>query len=707
MSYLVIAWLAVQVISVIGPALGLDNQFMRYTLLVLVAGFPVAMLLSWFFAFTTRGIARESELDDTAVEPQGRSLDFALIGVLATALLASFAYIGWTKSLDGAPRTAQNAAAAEEPSVLAVLPLATLTANTSDNGFVDGLHDDLLNTLSQLRPLRVISRTSVLGFRDTDMSIGAIGKELGANKIIEGSIQLVNTSIRISVKLIDVTTDSQLWANSYQREFNASEMFALQRDIALAIADELKVALSLTENERLQALPTTSTEAYRLYLLGRQRTAERTSASLKEAITFLERAITLDTQYADAYAELALAHNLTYHYSGLPLDDMYQRAMPLVQRALELDPAQSEALVVLAELRAIKGDPTGAEEAYKKALALNPNSALARHWYGIFLADLARYEDALDQLRQALKLDPLSPVIAVTLAQDYTYLGDTESAMAEYERALEVSPDFIPLYAHLAAMNRLSLRRPDESVRWLRKAWEMDPEHTEYPSQMAESLLDLNQPEAARLWCEKALKLGPNRFWPNRAMMQYAWFTGDAELLGRYSDSMAEVSPMHFNVLMFKVQQQLDRGETETAARLFLPEFAELSDSPPRVDKGNYAYAVLLAYVLLANDEQERARTLLNLALEVMEDVPRTGFNGKQLLDVAALGLLGQSDRADARLKDANDSLWSNGWWVLRHQPLYESVRNLPEAQALTLNMRRSMNALADTLTDEADPVTP
>ncbi|MFK8031085.1 MAG: tetratricopeptide repeat protein [Gammaproteobacteria bacterium] len=692
-SYVVVAWLIVQVVSAVSPALGLTALFMRYTLIVLVAGFPIAMILSWFYSFSTHGVTRESELESDHIDTGGRNLDFIVIGVLAAGLVSALLYIGSTK-VPTAPKASLG-------SVLAVLPLTNISSNAPDNGFVDGLHDDLLTTLSQLSPLSVISRTSVIGFRNTTLPIPEIGAKLGADKIIEGSIQLANSKIRISVKLIDVKTDSQVWARSYEKEFNATQLFSLQRDIALAVAEELKVALSLDEDNRLKALPTDSTEAYRLYLLGRQRTADRTSDSLLEAIDFLEQAIELDPQYAEAYTELALAHTLTYNYSNVPLDDMISKAMPLVQRAIELDDSLADAYVILAELRARRDDIQGAESAFQTALEHNPNSALARHWFGILLADNGRYREALEQHQAAQKLDPLSPIISVTVAQDLTYLGQTEAASEEYQRTLEIKPDFVPAYAHMAALQRLSLKRPDESVRWLRKAWEMDSGHTEYPSQLAESLLDLGQTDLAKQWGELAVELGPNQYWPNRSMILHAWCVGDRDALERYSAAMLKIYPTQFHSLMYKAETLIADGKPEKAKSMFLPRFAKLLEQPPQVNANTYAHAILLAYVLQANGNSEQAATLLQTSLDIMDDQPRTGFTGVELFDVAALSLLGQSDQAVERLLEAQSSNWSTGWWALRHQPLFAGIRNREEVALFEQQMSEQMNKLGATLTDE------
>ena len=669
---------------------------MQYTLVILVVGFPIAMTLSWFFSFTTHGVARESSETEDAIVEDGRNLDFVVIGVLAAALVTALLYIGATRE-SMPPTTAAT-------SVLAILPLSNISSDTPDSGFIDGLHHDLLGTLSQLSPLQVISRTSVLGFRNTTSSIRDIGSQLGADKIMEGSVQLANNMIRISVTLIDVNTDSQLWARTYEKPFNAKQLFTLQRDIALAVADELKIALNLNEDKRLESLPTASTEAYRLYLLGRLRTAERTGKALAQAVTFFEQAIDLDPKYAEAYAALAYAYNLQHHYSNLVLEDMIDKAMPLVQRALELDANLSDAHVVLADLRSLRDDVQGAENAYQKALSLNPNNALGHHWYGIMLLNQGRYKEALTQHLRAQKLDPLSPIISVNVAQDYSYLGDTEAALAEYKRTLEIKPDFVPVYAHMASLYGRSLRRPDEAVRWLRDAWELDSGHTEYPSQLAEALLDLDDAVHAGQWADVAFELGPTQYWPNRAKLFHALYIGDQEAIERHSKLLLDISPVQFDSLLHTTQRLIDSDYASEAKRLFLPYFAELLEQPPNVNSGNYPWAVLLAHVLQATGEHEQATALLQSSLNVMQSEPRIGFTGVELFDVAALALLGQADLAMARLNEAQASNWSQGWWKFRHQPFFANIRDRSEAVEFDDNFLSEMRALRDSLPEDTGP---
>jgi TolB-like protein/Tfp pilus assembly protein PilF len=428
-------------------------------------------------------------------------------------------------SRDGGP---MMSAAEAAPPTLAILPLAALGAGVMDTGFVEGLHDDLLTVVSRVSDMRVISRTSVLRYGDGEETIPEIGRALGASAILEGSVQVAGNRIRVNVQLIDARSDEHLWAEIFERPFDASAVFAIQKDIAQAIAGELSVALTGDDQADLDRQPTASLEAYNAYLLGRQRLAARTSDQLADAEAFFRRAIRLDPVYAEAWAGLAETFVLQHDYSGLDRETMEAEAMPAVQRALSLQPRLARAQAVLGQLRFYAGDVQGGEDSFRQAFEINSNESLAAHWYGGMLYGQGRFNEAVLWHRRALELDPLSVTISNSLAQDLMALGRIDEAVEQYERSLEIDPEFVATYAHLAQVERFAYGRPDEAVRLLYEAYLRDPLHSEYPALMAEALLELDAPEAAGRWAERATANAPDHWWPSRAAILVALRSGDA-----------------------------------------------------------------------------------------------------------------------------------------------------------------------------------
>lgn len=693
-AYIVIAWLIVQVISTLGADAGLPAWTMRFVLISLAVGFPIAMIGAWFFAFTKDGLRREHEVDDSAPLQDGRSIDFIVIAILVAALGVSLYF---NRGID----TLTDSARASVQPVLAVLPFADLSGIDTADGFVEGLHDNLLTTLAQINSLHIISRTSVLPFREDRPSLRDIGARLGASAILEGSVQRNPQKISVNVKLIDTRSDKNLWSGVYERPFNTASIFAIQKEIARAISTELSAELSADDTQQLERVPTTNMEAYRAFLLGKRRAEERTSDSLDEAVSWLQKAINLDPTYADAYASLAMAYVLQNNYGNLTQEQMNNKAMPLVQRALRIDDRLAEAHTVLADLRSQQGDVGGAETAFERAIALNPSSVLARHWYGIMLLNEGRYAEALVQHKHAQQLDPMSVIVTLNVAQDQMYLGDTGAALLEYRRGLEIDPEFVPAYAHMAMVYREGLGRPDESIRWLQKAYARDSGHTEYPSQLAESYLDLDDVENARLWATRAYAIGPTQYWPNRAQLLLALFENDVAAITGYAGYMHANVPGSLYALSALAQLRLDSGDPAGARTLYFDALPELFESPPRVTSSNFAHAVRLAHVLLATGEAPLATELLALALQKMTGLPRTGPAGIEVFDIEAYLLQGDRARALSALAEVADSGWTHTWWMMRTNPVFAAVRDEPVYQQFIDGVAGKMKTLREQLASE------
>ncbi len=269
--------------------------------------------MAWAFEMTPEGLKRETAVDpaESITRVTGRKLDFAIIGllVIAVVFLVVDNYV-----LESEPEQTEVAAEqvpAAEPIAreksIAVLPFANRSANQADAFFVDGIHDDILTHISRISALKVISRTSVMSYRDTTKNLKTIGEELGVSTVLEGGIQRAGNQIRVNVQLIDAATDEHLWADTYDRRLTANNIFAIQSEIAKTVADALRATLSPEEQDRLATVPTENLAAYEAYLLGRQRLARETAAAFAEAVDYFQQAIELDPNFALAYVGWRIA----------------------------------------------------------------------------------------------------------------------------------------------------------------------------------------------------------------------------------------------------------------------------------------------------------------------------------------------------------------------------------------------------------------
>ena len=458
-AYAVIAWLLLQVADVVLNNIEAPTWVFQTILLLLVIGFPLALIFAWAFELTPEGIKKEKDVDRTesVTHLTSRKLDFAIMGLMGGAIL--FLVVN-NYVLDQAPPESADEGAvpafaiSEEeqlgvmPNSVAVLPFDNLSPNPDDAYFAAGLHDELLNQLSKLRNLSVISRTSVLRYAVSDLSIPEIASELRVETVMEGSVRYANDRVRITAQLIDAETDEHLWSETYDREF--SDIFAIESDIAMNIANALEAEFSLEEQERIERPPTESTAAYKLYLKGRYFWNIRTEEAIQNALNYFQQAVELDPGYAFAYSGMGDVWIFRGWYSILPPMKTFPKAIEAITKALAFDETLAEAHTSRAQLYLeFDYDWPAAESGYLRAIELNPKYPTAHQWYGGYLSAMGRHDEALIQAHEARELNPLSLIINTWVGLRHYFAGRYTMAIQEYEKALELNPDFAPAHWHL------------------------------------------------------------------------------------------------------------------------------------------------------------------------------------------------------------------------------------------------------------------
>jgi adenylate cyclase len=315
---------------------------------------------------------------------------------------------------------------------LAVLPFANISPDPNDAYFADGLTEELITVLSQLRSLRVIARTSVTPYRGSSKGVSEIGRELGVSSLLEGSVRKAGNRLRIAVQLIDVATQGHLWARSYDREL--VDVFAIQAEIAREVAEALKISLGSTEEARLSSRPTVRPDSYLAYLKGRVFLRDRTESALTSAREQFELAVRLDARSASAYSGLSDVTMLQSIYVGSRNAADIEASRSYALRALELDPALAEAHASLAHAFSEELRFAEAEKEFLLALSLNPSYSPAHHWYSLLLRCQARPEDALREILLAEEGDPLSVAILASAAMLLVQLRRMGDAAAKLEK---------------------------------------------------------------------------------------------------------------------------------------------------------------------------------------------------------------------------------------------------------------------------------
>jgi TolB-like protein/DNA-binding winged helix-turn-helix (wHTH) protein/Flp pilus assembly protein TadD len=465
------------------------------------------------------------------VPGRGRTLLLATAGLLAAFLALAIALNlgGWRDRAFGGSESIES---------IAVLPLENLSGDPEQEYFADGMTGALINQLAQIRALRVISRTSVMQYKDVRKPLPEIARELNVDAVVEGTVLQAGSRVRITAQLIHAATDTDLWADSYEREL--SDVLALQSEAVRAIAREIRITVTPEEAGRLARTRSVNPEAYQLYLRGRFEWNKRNVEGFKKSLEFFQQAIKEDPNYALAYAGVADSYNMLGSYEILSSKEAYPKAKAAAERALEIDESLGEAHASLGWAKyQFDWDWSGAETEFKRAIQLAPSHATAHAWYGNYLAHLGRFGEALEENRRAQQLDPRSLAINTdrghvlyearrfdqaieqlhkTLAMEpkfawaHSVLGDTyeqkgmyEEAIAELQTAITLSGSRPEDLGSLGYTYAVAGRR-DEAMEVLDRLQELSDARYVPPDAMAIVFIGLDDKDQAFEWLEKAFK---------------------------------------------------------------------------------------------------------------------------------------------------------------------------------------------------------
>ena len=325
---------------------------------------------------------------------------------------------------------------------IAVLPFVNISPDQVDEYFADGMTEELISSVSMIRGLRVIARTSVMRYKRLHKPIAEIGRELNVGSILEGSVRKVGTKIRISVQLVETSKEVPSWSHKYDREVR--DVFAIQSEIAQHVAEALKDHIFGGKHREEPRTTTFSTEAYMSYLRGRQLWNKRTEEDLKKAISFFEKAISIDGNYARAYVGLADTYAALALLEFMSPNEAYPKAKEAVRKALALNAGLAAAHTSLGLIKfQYDWDWQGAEDEFKEAISTNFNYAPAHHFFADYLKAMGRFEEALAEIEKARELDPLSLVINIGVGHVLYLSGQYERAIEEYKQAVELEPSFM------------------------------------------------------------------------------------------------------------------------------------------------------------------------------------------------------------------------------------------------------------------------
>ena len=406
------------------------------------------------------------ELPKTIPTPANRSNRLGIWIALAAIVLVSIAGLALWKFLS-------KSAPASKIRSLAVLPLENLSGDATQDYFADGMTDELITDLAQIRALRVISRTSVMTYKGAHNSLPQIARDLNVDAIVEGSVVRSGDQVRITAQLIRASADEHLWAESYVGDMRDS--LALQNKVARAIAEQIRIELTPQEEGELENARTVDPQAFEDYLRGRFFWNKRTADGLERAVEYFNQAIARDPNFARAYSGLADTYALLgdWQYASMTTKDALPKAKAAATKALQLDNTLSEAHTSLAfTLDGFDWNLKAAGQEFKRAIDLNPGYATSHHWYAWHLALFARYDEAIAEMRKAQNLDPLSLIINADLAELLVIAHQNDEAIQQSQRTIEMDPDFAMAHNQLAQAY-LAGHMPEKAIPELKKAVEL------------------------------------------------------------------------------------------------------------------------------------------------------------------------------------------------------------------------------------------
>ncbi len=700
MAYVLAAWLLIQVGETLFSTFDVPESILRGMIIMLLLGFPVALLGSWIYEITPEGIKRDlgTEASDSISRQTSRKMDFAIIGLLAIAV-AYFAIDKFVLKQPAQEHAAEQAVPEQTFSgdhrSVAVLPFQNRSALKEDAFFVDGIHDDILTQLAKVGTLTVIARTSVEQFRDTQLSVRQIAKQLGVTTILEGGVQRAGDRVRINIQLIDASNEAHLWAETYDKELNVENIFAIQTEVAEAIVSAMKTTLTPEEATRVNTIPTPDLEAWEAYQLGRYRLRQTTADDHEQAQEYFRQAIQLDPEFALAYVGLARATLWQQHSTDVSRETAIDEATEAATKALSLDPDLPEAVALFGTLLEERHEYEQAEQYFVRALKLNPNSATALRNYAQLLPLLGRNEDAIGPSERLIRLDPLNLGHHQNLGSALFAVGRFEEALASYGTAIEIDPTHFFSYHELGHI-LATLGRYDLAVPFYEKAVDLGGDYWMNWMFLGSSYVALGNYAEAEPFIAEALRIsGRNQVGPLFRGAILSLYQGDDESAVAMLEESQAIDLQNPGPAIMLADHDLRTGNVGTARERLerlMPEL--LTDDAVLADVDCSCTAVPLAAILLRNGEVEIARHLLDLSEAWNANIPRLGPSGYGTSDAEVHALRGDTDKALRALREAENAGWRSVDWRYQRDfsPALNSIRDQPAFKAIFSDIKQDMD---------------
>ncbi len=663
-AYAVVAWLLIQIATQVFPFFEIPNWGVRLVVVLLILGLPAALVLAWVFEITPEGIKLESTVaPGRSIRRQTSRRIIAITVVLAVVAAAMLiVQVLRPKPAMTSARDRESAKADIPEKSIAVLPFENLSSDKANAYFAAGVQDEILTRLSKIADLKVISRTSTQNYKSAPRNLPEIARQLGVAHILEGSVQKQGDRVRINVQLIKAATDSHLWAEVFNRKLD--DIFAVEGDVARAIADQLRAQLSGREEHLIVSKPTENPDAYDAYLRGLAYTlrTQNTPENYLGAQRYFQEAIKLDRKFALAWALLAYVDARGYHTTNLqPTAALREQARESAETALRLEPELGEAWLAKGYyLYGCAGEFEAAIEAYDKAREFLPNSSRIPESLATLARDQGQWERSESYFGEAERLDPRNVSLLTRHAQFYITLRRYRDALRKLDLILEIVPNDIDALVEKAAV--------------------------------AQSEGDL--PRAAALLASVHPAAGDPTGWEQVAY-QAILERRPTQIINRLQELLANPDPdigyLDGELRFWLGWAQEVAGDREAARHTWLTARAEL-EAFLKEQPDNWSILNDLALVVAGLGDKAEAVTLVERA-RALHPVEKDAANGMQTLDTHARVMthLGQLDEAitilERILAAPGNGALATGMpltpALLRLDPMFDPLRKEPRFQQL------------------------
>jgi TolB-like protein/Flp pilus assembly protein TadD len=673
-AYAIVAAAVVEFTDIVTPALGLPDGLLRAVIIGALAGFPVVLVLAWFFDLTPGGVVRGTPSREPMTGRRALLVSITLIVLLGIAV----AYLGqrlyWESHVQSEFERGKS---------IAVLPFASISAAEESETayFSDGVAEEILNALSKVEGLRVAARTSSFAFREYD--VREVGEALDVSMVLEGTVRRAGDQLRISAQLVDTGSGFQLWSDVYDHKLE--DVFQIQEDIAHAIVNALQLELQ-GDGARLVTPGTASSQAYDRYLEGRNVLQESTPAAARRAITIFEEALELDPDYAQAYTGLADSWIVLREVGNLSLLEATQQSHSAITRALQLNVDLPEAQASLGLCILGGGDKSTAGLQFQKAIDLDPEYAQGYLLRANLLRDQGFLADANVVFTQALALDPYNPAIHENLAMLFAYQGRFDDANAQLQETAQRVPE--RLTGSLASSRVAALSGDNEqALDHAQKAIELAPLSPVALATLADAYLRLGRPDEAATALQQMHESAPKNETAIISTLRFYLMTGDYEALDKMAAARVEPfinnpgwsgSEFLFEGVGWAATARLALGDPSGARQLLekgVPAPANLDPRP------SVAHTLaLLARARHLEGDSEGAAEMAASANQILDRAQAEGWEGG-IMHYARASLAastGSADRALQHLQEAVAAGWDDAVSA-NHDPVMADLVQLPE----------------------------